>query len=195
MPERFSTSLKYSQLLAITTAGVGVPGYQVFRMNSIYDPDLSGVGHQPLGHDELIQFYNKYVVKAITWSVTYSNQSTTDYADVAVVARPNVSTMSLMSTVFESPFVRGGTVGPETGTRNILTLTGSMSVAKVRGVTPQKVLMENEYAALVGATPAIVPTLQLYVENQNTIAAITIVARTEIRYIVDFYDRKALPGS
>lgn len=33
-----------------------------FRCNSIFDPDYTNVGHQPLGHDQWQLFYNHYVV-------------------------------------------------------------------------------------------------------------------------------------
>lgn len=33
-----------------------------FRANSINDPDETGAGHQPLGHDQWAQFYNHYIV-------------------------------------------------------------------------------------------------------------------------------------
>lgn len=34
----------------------------VFSLSSIYDPDQSGAGHQPIGHDQWGQFYNHYCV-------------------------------------------------------------------------------------------------------------------------------------
>jgi len=195
VPDRYITRMNYSGLHALVTAGVGIPTVHVYRMASIYDPDFTGVGHQPLGHDELTPLYTKYVVTGIRYSVTFTNQSTTDYADIAVCCRPNSNTMPLMSTVFESSYVQRGVVGPETGSGNIKVIRGSMTVSKIRGVSPSKVLNENEYAALIGASPVIVPTLQIYVENQSVAAAITVNARVDITYMVQLYDRKVLSQS
>lgn len=195
IPDRFVTKMKYSGLYALTTAGVAVPAYHLFRLNSIFDPDYTGVGHQPLGHDELTPLYNKYVVSGVSWRVTYTNQSTSDYCDVCVIPRPNIATIPLMDTVFESPYVRRATIGPETGARNIVTMKGYVSMAKLRGVSKSKILNENDNSALIGANPVIVPTLQLYVENQNTLATITAVARVELIYYVTLYDRRVLSQS
>jgi hypothetical protein len=195
MPDRFYTSLNYNQLNAITTAGVGVPSLQSFRMNSIFDPDLTGVGHQPLGHDEFTPFYTKYTVTGIRYAVTYSNQSTTDYADVAVCLRPNTNGYGTMSTVLESSYVQRAVLGPEGGANNIRTIRGTCTVAKIRGVPTQKVINENEYSAQIGANPVLQPTLQIYVENQNTAAAITVNVRTDITYFVQLYDRRIITQS
>jgi len=35
---------------------------QVFAANGLYDPDISGIGHQPRGYDQIIQLYDHYVV-------------------------------------------------------------------------------------------------------------------------------------
>ena len=192
VPDRFITSLNYSELHAMTTAGVGVPVQQLYRANSLFDPNLSGIGHQPLGHDELATLYTKYTVTGISYRVTFTNQSTTDYAEVAVVVRPNNVAYTLMDTVFEAPYVQRGVVGPETGAQNIKAFSGTMSIAKIRGVPERKVLDESDYSALFGANPWVTPTLQLYAENQNTLAAITVNARVEIKYHTQIFDRKVL---
>lgn len=195
MPDRFFTSLNYNQLNAITALGLGVPALQSFRVNSLFDPDLTGVGHQPLGHDEFTPFYTKYTVTGIRYAVTFSNQSTTDYADVAIALRPNTNGYGTMSTVLESSYVQRAVLGPESGAGNIKTLRGTITIAKIRGVPANKVLDENDYSALIGANPVLVPTLQIYVENQNTAAAITVNARTDITYFVQFYDRRVITQS
>jgi len=195
IPDRFLTKLRYSTLHALTTAGVAIPASYQFRLNSIFDPDLTGTGHQPLGHDEMATLYQKYTVRGVAWHITFTNQSTTDYADVCVMLRPNTTAVSLMSTALETEHVRRGVVGPESGSRNIMTMKGYASIAKIRGVKASKVEIENEYSALIGANPNIVPTLQVYVENQNVNASITVNFRLEMVYYVTFFDRQALAQS
>lgn len=53
--------------------GVAVAASYLFRANSIFDPDQTGVGHQPYGHDILEQIYNHYCVDSATITVTPTN--------------------------------------------------------------------------------------------------------------------------
>lgn len=61
-------SLVYSDKIAI-----GNNATFVFSANNLYDPNVSGVGHQPRGWDQLISLYNHAVVikcKIELWSVS-----------------------------------------------------------------------------------------------------------------------------
>ena len=55
----FTTTLSYADSYAISPATVPV---HVLRMNSIYDPDYTTTGHQPMGRDQLAELYNRYRV-------------------------------------------------------------------------------------------------------------------------------------
>lgn len=64
--------LRYADSIAIN-AGVGAAASYLFRANSIYDPDQTGIGHQPYGHDQLNEIYNHYCVDSATITVTPTN--------------------------------------------------------------------------------------------------------------------------
>lgn len=42
----------------------GTVATHVFRANSIFDPDFTGVGHQPTGFDQIMQFFQFYTVQS-----------------------------------------------------------------------------------------------------------------------------------
>lgn len=50
---------------------------RAFRLNSVYDPDLSGTGNQPVGFDQWAAFYNKYRVLSTDVEIRLENRSTT----------------------------------------------------------------------------------------------------------------------
>ncbi len=61
-PARLTVRLRYSTTVSLTSGGAGVPAVHLFRANGIFDPDFTGVGHQPYGHDQLQAIYNHYRV-------------------------------------------------------------------------------------------------------------------------------------
>lgn len=77
-PSSKSVKMRYVDSIQLNPGAASVANYQ-FRANSIFDPDLTGTGHQPLGHDEWQLFYNHYVVTSAKITVqvmaTTSNSS------------------------------------------------------------------------------------------------------------------------
>lgn len=53
--------LRYSEVVSLNPSA-GVPAVNLFRAGSIYDPNQSGAGHQPYGHDTYATIYNHYKV-------------------------------------------------------------------------------------------------------------------------------------
>lgn len=61
-PPQLKNTLKYcSESLTISTNASGL-GSHIFSANGLYDPDISGVGHQPMYFDQLTAIYNHYCV-------------------------------------------------------------------------------------------------------------------------------------
>lgn len=59
----------------VTLPGSTAPGltdYYSFRLNSVYDPNYTGTGHQPLFHDEMAAKYTTYTVISAIIKVTFS---------------------------------------------------------------------------------------------------------------------------
>jgi len=67
-----TVTMTYSQGVSLgATAGAGVTSSWSFRANSIFDPDQTGVGHQPIGSDQWAVFYNHYIVLESAISITF----------------------------------------------------------------------------------------------------------------------------
>lgn len=55
--------------------GAGSYGYYRFRTNSLFDPDHTGVGHQPMYFDQMAALYKEYVVTGAKIIVTLYPQT------------------------------------------------------------------------------------------------------------------------
>ncbi len=60
-PNSMKFNMRYCDNVTIPSHNAGAGPY-VFRMNSIFDPDHTAVGHQPRFHDQVQAIYSKYCV-------------------------------------------------------------------------------------------------------------------------------------
>lgn len=66
----------YCDLIGIDPP-VGQSASYVFSANGLYDPNISGGGHQAMGFDQLAALYGEYVVVGSNISVYFQNSQTT----------------------------------------------------------------------------------------------------------------------
>jgi hypothetical protein len=193
--DRTQVVFKYSSIHALTYGGLGAAAVYQFRANSIFDPDLTGVGHQPLASDEWGAFYNKYRVLKVHYTFIVSNQGNYQM-ETTVLQRPNVATTTLMDTLVESEGNLGYHLLDHEGSgQGVHTFRGTMVMSQVRGVPPNAVELENDYAALFGNNPSVVCTLNLAVANLSASTAASVSFRAILEYETILYDRKVLSQS
>lgn len=119
--------LRYVQRVTLNP-GIGSKALYQFRANSMFDPDLSGVGHQPLGFDQLVTpFWNHYTVLSSSIKCDFLYTS------------GNSNT--------------GALIGVYLADDNAIPLTGE-EIAE-QGLGKYKVIPSVNYAAIGGKTPSI----------------------------------------
>lgn len=57
--------------------------YHVYRLNNCFDPDFTGVGHQPAFWDRWTALYENYKVIATKWTVTWSAKRPPSFVNAA----------------------------------------------------------------------------------------------------------------
>lgn len=70
-PPRFRTQLRYVETFNLTSA-LGAVASKVFRSNSIFDPNETDVGHQPMYYDSFSNVYGRYVVNSSKCKATFN---------------------------------------------------------------------------------------------------------------------------
>jgi len=75
----FRAKLKYFENFGINP-GSGSLGAYVFSANGLYDPNITGAGHQPTGFDQLTAIWSEYVVIGAHIKVWGSHTQTNDAA-------------------------------------------------------------------------------------------------------------------
>lgn len=76
LPEVFKTTLRYTDFDKLDVLLTNQADAHVIALNGMYDPDITFVGHQPRGFDQMMQLYNKYQVIGAKVTFEMLNTST-----------------------------------------------------------------------------------------------------------------------
>lgn len=74
-PDRLRIRIAYSDVQTYTLTSIGLFSSNTYRMNSLFDPDQTGVGAQPYWRDQLATIYNKYRVLGCKMTSTFTRAS------------------------------------------------------------------------------------------------------------------------
>ena len=99
--QKFAT-LKYCEAYVTVDAPIGSSSAFIMRANDIYDPNFTGVGHQPTGFDQYMAMYNKFVVyDSKIKVVAYATDSEVLDTVVGVAIMDNTTTQSTSENYLE----------------------------------------------------------------------------------------------
>lgn len=101
-PPQMNRKLSYSTITGLSSVSTGNVGTtKVIGLNCLYDPDISGVGHQPFGFDQLCSAngpYLRYKVNSVHIKVTCITQGSADtWAVFAVHNAASAATIAGLS--------------------------------------------------------------------------------------------------
>lgn len=160
IPARFITKHKYAE--AVTVSAAGIAGYK-WNLNSLFDPNRSGIGHQPYGYDQLAALYNRYRVI----SCKYVLSAVSNDANISVAVLPSNESLSLIGTVSEArenPRCKYIVQNPG-GTLKVL--KGNVYLPALVGRTKTQYMSDERYQAVVGSSPSELAVLNAYAQGLN----------------------------
>ena len=186
-PDKLVTTLKYSQMINFT--GSASPTAQVFAINSAFDPDFSGTGHQPSYYDKFTSVYARYFVSEACLDVTISNESATVPINYAVVYSDQNIGGNSVEELSEAQYSEYGIVGVLASNPVKRVTLPPISMAKLMGTTPKGILEadDNMYAA-VGSSPSDVAWGIVRLGSTDLTTAITARARCVLTMRIAFKD-------
>lgn len=100
--------MRYLARFSLNPGNLGAAAHKLLRPDSIFDPDASGVGHQPRGHDQLTPLYKKYRVTACKMKFKFGCQTNTavNYAVGATIRRDGATQPDITDYVEGGPYTK-----------------------------------------------------------------------------------------
>lgn len=97
-----TTKLRYSQSLQLVGGGPGAPSGWSFNATGLYDPDYTGVGHQPRGFDQLMTMYDHFVVIQARCTVWFASPTAGTINNMCALSlADNGSTITSSNSIME----------------------------------------------------------------------------------------------
>jgi hypothetical protein len=186
-PREMKVTLRYSEFFQ-STSTVGLLHDQVMNLNSIYDPNRTGVGHQAQGYDQWALFYNRYRVDGAMLTVRFTNAPTSG-AIFSILGNNDGSAMNDPSVITESPLSLTKAMaanGPA------VTLQKYFDLANLNGVSRSVYNADDRYAAPFGSSPTEILVGHVGAWNASSY---TYDYQVEVKYYVTLFDPLQLPLS
>ena len=120
---------------------------QVWRANSIFDPDYTGVGHQPICRDMWASMYGYYAVLACKYTIRLYNAAWDSQSWTSIGTsgqRPTAVNVSFLRSTLAADFTTYGTIYPQAEMKNCTTmfLTPDNTLEITGTVTPGDFLVD-----------------------------------------------------
>jgi hypothetical protein len=183
---RVLTTLKYTdQITRINLTLVG--SNYIYNMNSVFDPDVTGTGHQPYGHDTLAGIYARYRVMRIRWKIVNSANNSAHLLVVptnGALSTP-ITNQATFSAACEVPYSSNKMIG-FLGTPCV-TFSGEVALNQLGGATLVQYKADDRFQAVFGASPGELILLNLGFYNPNT-TTVTLIQNIEIWYELEAFD-------
>lgn len=131
----------------------GAAAVHTFQVNSLYDPDYTGVGHQPIGYDQLTALFQAYTVIGVRASIKVWNRDSDEFVGFAIYFSEHGNPMSVgIQALLEQGALKYTIIPPAGVNPQVKTLTASVSVKKFFKVN--NIMDDEESRGTTGSSPS-----------------------------------------
>lgn len=192
-PKKLCVKQRYCEVIQLATAGggTGALNYYSFSANGMYDPNITGTGHQPMYFDQYGALYDHYCVIGSKISVRFTPTSTAyPCAIVGVFVNDDTTVTPTLFGIMENSLAVHTTV-PNTANNNYR-LTRKWSAKKFFGKAP---LANTELQGTTSGNPTEQSFYTIFIDSSAAAAAASVQAEVTIDYIAVWKELKDIATS
>ena len=132
------------------TCTSGVHALYEFNYNSIFDPNQTGAGHQPMGRDQWAGLYTRYLVTGLSYDISAWNVTSVAPFRIAIGASDGTGVPADLQTAVEDPNYKSKLGGND---YKVMRMTGYISAPQAMGITKERYKSDLDYSGIMGANP------------------------------------------
>jgi len=185
--DRLRVKLRYVSYLVGTTSVTAA--YNIFNGNNLFDPDRTGVGHQPRGFDQYATQYRNYCVYASRIKITtFNGEAGSNLITVITPAKPAAATpidatVDLAIERRESKWTSTVFGGRPTVLSNYAT------TAAMHGESKKTIAINPDFSAPTSGAPPNQWSWIVQVQDCTLGTSCDFTIYAEITYYCEFFDR------
>lgn len=192
--EKFYTKLRYNEAHKFAAqSNLNFATSYKYRLNGLFDPNFTGLGHQPMGYDELTTIYKKATVVGAKITVAFITDSTEPCVCGIRCVEGTEAAIADKKKAIENGDSRWRYMNTAEGGRNVQKFSRTVNIKKHFGLA--NIVGNDDFTLATNANPDATNTLfaELWVAPIDPAAAHGIVlADTTIEYAVVFTEPKDL---
>lgn len=190
-PAKVMVKHKYVETVSLTST-LGSLATYLFRANSLFDPNSTGTGHQPMYYDQLAAIYSYYQVIASKITVKFGHD---DAANSAVTCSLSMNedatvTSTNIDNIIEYGEAKSCTLG--SSTTDVYSL-GLNYTQKRRWGTNS--LGDARFIANISSSPSEITNFQINCQSTDRASTTLTNAEVEIEFTTVWTDIKDIAGS
>lgn len=190
LPDRIRVKLRYNEGLTWSQAA-GALAANVYRSNSLFDSDFTGVGGQPYLFDQWSAFYGSYRVNGLKITAWFSMNGGGGFNScmIGITHTPSSTSFGVASQdlIQEQPYTRKKFVKMGNTSVGQAVVSSYMSTRKILGLTKTQ-SQDQDYASLVTTSPTRqwFSHVWCFAPDGNNIAA---NSKVDLTFYVEFFGR------
>lgn len=186
--------LVYNDNRTITSTAAASNSY-VYSVNGLYDPDITGTGHQPIGFDQLISLYDHYTVTNCKITVNFVNESTVDNVYVGIAIFPDPNNEPNATKLVENGLMKRGWLAKlDSNSKSQCILSHSCRVSRING-RPESIIGDDLYRGDVASNPQEQTYWHIFAYNIATLTSTTVRFDVILEYDATFTEPRKLNQS
>lgn len=168
-----------------------LPYFLQYRVNSLYDPEYSGTGHQPLGFDQMATLYTHYRVHAVHVRVLGKVRTANELGVFVLGCKGGTTIPPDIIAASEDASYTHKVVD---STRPFV-ISKYFDFARVTGRTRKAIQADDQYAALTSANPERIVMVNIGMQALDTSTSILWDGRVELTFYAEFNNLVTLSQS
>lgn len=185
-------SLQYFSNQSI--AGTNTAGTYVFSANGLFDPDITGTGGQPMGFDQIIQFFNHYTVMRARIRVTFSAITGGGLISMCALSLNGSSTpVTVVEDLIENGDIQVNVLGFAGAYGSQVTMTKVVDLGKFQGL--RNTIDDPDMRGDAASNPSEQVYFHLSVWDPEAVTSVSASAQVLIEYDTIFHEPRKAPLS